>query len=61
MNWTKELDHAYDVSSQATFSITREKWELKNAKATRKAKLEILNNINKEYEEKLKNAKLSNG
>jgi hypothetical protein len=54
MNLAEGLNPTYNMPSQATFPITREKWELEKAKAARKAKLEILNIMDKESRGKLK-------
>jgi hypothetical protein len=63
MNWVEGLNPTYDVPSQATFTITREQWELEKAKVANKVKLEILNIMNEEPREKPKvhpTPKLSN-
>jgi len=42
------MDPIYTIPSQMVFTITKEQWEFENTKATRMAKLEIINVMDEE-------------
>jgi hypothetical protein len=55
MNLDKEVDPIYIYPSQTILTITKEQWELENAKVARLAKLEMLNVMDEESRDKLRN------